>query len=65
MLCFIILALGRVVNVGVPLFLGYTVGALSDGVPPWTYLFGYIALRFMQGSGGILNVLRRSLRLHS
>ncbi|EJD03189.1 uncharacterized protein FOMMEDRAFT_108336 [Fomitiporia mediterranea MF3/22] len=70
MLCMIVLAIGRVVNVAVPLTLGGLVDllekqfGLGPGTPPrrsfWPYLLAYVGLRFLQGSGG-LGALRDTL----
>ncbi|KAF9484487.1 hypothetical protein BDN70DRAFT_989577 [Pholiota conissans] len=54
-LCLFILLLGRVVNLAMPLTLGRLVQILEgqrEGTL-WPYLFGYTALRFLQGSGGL------------
>ena len=49
------LAVGRVVNVFLPLTLGKLVGVLEkdDGTSFWPYLLTYIGLRFLQSNGGI------------
>lgn len=56
------LLLGRVVNAAVPLVLGQLVDIFEKqfgSEPPpvvqsfWPYLLLYIALRFLQGSGGL------------
>ena len=57
----ILLGVGRAINLLVPLSFGALVGALSNREDPWFYLGAYVALRFMQGSGGILNVLQTNL----
>jgi hypothetical protein len=51
----LILILGRFVNVAVPLILTKLIFVFEEGVttPPWLYLFGYVGLRFLQGSGGL------------
>lgn len=54
-LCILILLLGRVINLAMPLTLGRLINVLegrSDG-SPLPYLFGYVGLRFLQGSGGL------------
>ncbi|KAJ3574661.1 hypothetical protein NP233_g1629 [Leucocoprinus birnbaumii] len=54
-LCVVILLVERVVNIGVPWILAQLVeileGRLSWSV--WGCLFGYVGLRFLQGSGGL------------
>ena len=51
----LILILGRVLNVAVPLVLTQLIFIFEQGVtsPPWLYLFGYVGLHFLQGSGGL------------
>lgn len=54
-LCIIILLLGRVVNLAIPLALGELI-RVFDGHSqrsPWPLLFGYVAFRCLQGSGGL------------
>lgn len=54
-LCIIILLFGRVINLAIPLTLGELI-RVFDGrseLSPWPLLFGYVALRFLQGSGGL------------
>jgi ATP-binding cassette subfamily B (MDR/TAP) protein 6 len=54
-LCIIILLFGRVINLAIPLTLGELI-RVFDGRSdrsPWPLLFGYVALRFLQGSGGL------------
>jgi len=54
-ICIFILLLGRVINLAMPLTLGKLINVLegrSDG-SPLPYLFGYVGLRFLQGSGGL------------
>lgn len=61
-LCIIILLFGRVINLAIPLTLGELI-RVFDGrseLSPWPLLFGYVALRFLQGSGG-LAAIRDSL----
>ena len=55
LLCVLVLILGRFVNVAVPFIFAYLVSVFEEGVtsPPWLYLFGYVGLRFLQGSGGL------------
>lgn len=51
----LILIFGRFVNVAVPFIFANLVFAFEEGAttPPWLYLFGYVGLRFLQGSGGL------------
>lgn len=51
----IILLIGRVVNLALPLTLGELVKILEgrSDRSPWPFLFGYVGLRFLQGSGGL------------
>ncbi|CAA7259242.1 unnamed protein product [Cyclocybe aegerita] len=53
--CIIILLIGRVVNIAMPITLGALVKILEGGSEdsPWPFLFGYVGLRFLQGSGGL------------
>lgn len=60
-ICLVLLAAGRVVNLLVPLYLGKLVSALSKGDSPWMFLGLFIALKFCQGSGGILQALQQTL----
>lgn len=62
LVCMLLLALGRVVNVFLPLSLGHLVRTLeeNDGTSFWPYLISYVVLRFLQSSGGIA-ALRDSL----
>lgn len=64
-LCFIILLIGRVVNFAMPFTLGAFIRALEGKLneSPWPYLFGYVVLRFLQGSGG-LSAVRDVCSLH-
>lgn len=50
-----ILLLGRAVNLVMPLTLGRLVSILEGRIDqsPWLFLFGYVGLRFLQGSGGL------------
>lgn len=50
-----ILLVERVVNVGVPLILGELVNIFEgrSSYSPWVCLFGFVGLRFLQGSGGL------------
>ncbi|KAG5637231.1 hypothetical protein H0H81_005353, partial [Sphagnurus paluster] len=54
-LCIVILLLGRVINLAMPLALGQLVRLLEkpSAQSPWPFLFGYVGLRFLQGSGGL------------
>lgn len=50
-----------------PYTLGALVGAFEDparGRSPWPYLFAYVGLRFLQGSGG-LSALRDVRVIHA
>jgi hypothetical protein len=51
----LIVILGRFVVVAVPFFLANLIFVFEEGItsPPWLYLFGYVGLRFLQGSGGL------------
>jgi hypothetical protein len=61
-ICLLLLALGRVVNLLVPIFLGRIVTSLGSGNSNmWRDLAIYIALKFCQGSGGILQVIQSNL----
>jgi hypothetical protein len=53
--CILLLAVGRVVNVFLPLTLGKLVNVLEkdNGTSFWPYLLTYIGLRFLQSNGGI------------
>lgn len=61
-ICIVILLLGRIINLAMPLTLGKLVSILEgqSSQSPWPFLFGYVALRFLQGSGG-LSALRDCL----
>ncbi|KAJ8494557.1 hypothetical protein ONZ45_g13206 [Pleurotus djamor] len=52
-MCIVLLLIGRVVVFLVPWTLGHVVGAFQHGDSPWFYLLSYVALRFLQGSGGL------------
>ncbi|KAG6920115.1 hypothetical protein DXG01_010183 [Tephrocybe rancida] len=54
--CVFILLLGRLVNFAMPLALGELVRVLQARGSPWPLLFAYVALRFLQGSGGLAAV---------
>ena len=61
LLCGLLIVAGRLVNVAVPLTFGKLVEAFETGAgSPWMYLGLYVALRFLQGSGG-LSALRDTL----
>ncbi|KAF9007997.1 hypothetical protein BDQ17DRAFT_1455635 [Cyathus striatus] len=62
LLCIVVLLLGRVVNLAMPFTLGELVSILegSSNRSPWIFLFGYVGLRFLQGSGG-LSAIRDAL----
>lgn len=55
----LILLTGRLINALVPFTLGEAVKVFEEGSvrSPWPYLFAYVGLRFLQGSGG-LNAVR-------
>ncbi|KAH9929622.1 uncharacterized protein BXZ73DRAFT_47940 [Epithele typhae] len=61
-LCFLIMIVGRVVNVFVPWIFAQLVRIFEDGskVSLWPYLWAYVGLRFLQSTGG-LAALRDSL----
>ncbi|KAJ2937028.1 hypothetical protein H1R20_g54, partial [Candolleomyces eurysporus] len=54
-ICILILIVGRLVNLALPLTLGKLIKILEgrENLSPWPFLFGYVALRFLQGSGGL------------
>ncbi|KAI0829891.1 hypothetical protein BC628DRAFT_1314647 [Trametes gibbosa] len=54
-LCFLIMLVGRVVNFLVPLVFAQLVRIFEEGsqVSPWPYLGAYVALRFLQATGGL------------
>ena len=56
--CILLLAVGRVVNVFLPLTLGKLVNVLEkdDGTSFWPFLLTYVGLRFLQSNGGIAAV---------
>ncbi|KAF8891689.1 hypothetical protein BD779DRAFT_1512462 [Infundibulicybe gibba] len=53
--CIIILLFGRVINIALPFVLAGLLRAFESTSEnsPWPFLFGYVALRFLQGSGGL------------
>lgn len=53
--CIFLVVIGRFVNFLVPLVFAEIVKIFEEGskVSPWPYLFGYVALRFLQASGGL------------
>ncbi|KAF8160969.1 hypothetical protein B0H34DRAFT_698907 [Crassisporium funariophilum] len=61
-LCVIILLLGRIINLAMPITLGELIKVLEGRSThsPWPFLFGYVGMRFLQGSGG-LSALRDCL----
>lgn len=61
LLCFLLIGVGRVVNLFVPIMLGRVTQALTNGAAPWTPLGIYVLLRFLQGSGGIVSVLQQTM----
>ncbi|PFH52007.1 hypothetical protein AMATHDRAFT_57687 [Amanita thiersii Skay4041] len=54
-LCIIILLLGRAINLAMPLAVGELIRVFEGkkDSSPWPYLFGYVGLRYLQGSGGL------------
>ncbi|TIA73837.1 hypothetical protein E3P91_01325, partial [Wallemia ichthyophaga] len=56
--CLVLLLVGRYINLLVPIQLGKVVEDLSSYSSPWKHLIIYIALRFFQGSGGLLQVVQ-------
>ncbi|PCH43974.1 hypothetical protein WOLCODRAFT_26357 [Wolfiporia cocos MD-104 SS10] len=63
LLCILVVAVGRLVNILVPFIFAELVHMFEDGSQSaalWTYLFVYVGLRFLQASGG-LNALREVL----
>ena len=55
MLCILLVVLGRVVMFLTPYTLAKVVEIFEKGTEasPWPYLLAYVALRFLQGTGGI------------
>ena len=55
MFCILLVVIGRFVNFLVPLVFAEIVKIFEEGskVSPWPYLFGYVALRFLQATGGL------------
>ena len=58
------MVLGRVVMVLTPLALAEVVKIFENNskASPWPYLLSYVALRFLQGTGGIAAL--RDVRIH-
>ncbi|KAI0315234.1 hypothetical protein OF83DRAFT_1062505 [Amylostereum chailletii] len=56
--CVLILVVGRFVNFAMPTVLAELISVFErqDGRSPWPYLFGYVALKFLQSSGGLAAV---------
>ncbi|EPQ57486.1 hypothetical protein GLOTRDRAFT_120643 [Gloeophyllum trabeum ATCC 11539] len=53
-LCLLLIIVGRFVNAALPLILGSLLHVFESGKgSPWPYLFAYVGLRFLQGSGGL------------
>ncbi|KAH7406500.1 hypothetical protein DE146DRAFT_395126 [Phaeosphaeria sp. MPI-PUGE-AT-0046c] len=63
LLCFILVMAQRVVNLLVPEQLGHIVNRLAneESGSPWTAIMIFIALRFLQGSNGVLGAMRSAL----
>jgi ABC-type transport system involved in Fe-S cluster assembly fused permease/ATPase subunit len=64
--CFVLVLLQRLVNIAVPLQIGKVTNQLSredggDGKMPWISISILIALKFLQGTSGILGALRSVL----
>ncbi|KAI0266983.1 hypothetical protein BC834DRAFT_871984 [Gloeopeniophorella convolvens] len=55
LLCGALLVVGRAINLAVPFLFAELVAVFEkdNGSSPWPYLFGYVALRFLQSSGGL------------
>ncbi|TFK54285.1 hypothetical protein OE88DRAFT_1675841 [Heliocybe sulcata] len=53
-LCLLLIVVGRFVNAALPLVLGALVATFERGTgSPWPYLFAYVGLKALQGSGGL------------
>lgn len=67
LVCFILVILQRIVNVMVPIALGWLVSAMSERAGkggshmPWKHLFLFLGLKLMQGQSGIFGSLRAML----
>ena len=66
LVCFLLLVLGRVVNLLVPIAAGKVINALvseGDRTPsiPWLQISLYLFSRLLQGKGGLIDSLRDSL----
>lgn len=59
--CLALLFVVRAVNLMVPITLGEATEDLAKRRSPWLHLGVYVGLRFLQGSGGIINVILQSL----
>lgn len=59
--CLALLFVVRAVNLMVPITLGEATEDLAKRRSPWLHLGAYVGLRFLQGSGGIINVILQSL----
>ncbi|KAI0785526.1 hypothetical protein C8Q75DRAFT_794509 [Abortiporus biennis] len=61
-LCILLVVIGRFINFFTPLAFAEVVRIFEEGSTrsPWPYLFAYVALRFLQSSGG-LSALRDTL----
>ncbi|KAI0915776.1 hypothetical protein AcW1_003720 [Taiwanofungus camphoratus] len=63
LLCIVVVVVGRIVNIMVPFVFAELVHLFEEGSYTnvlWLYLFAYVGLRFLQGSGG-LAALREAL----
>ncbi|KNZ56230.1 hypothetical protein VP01_2461g1 [Puccinia sorghi] len=56
--CLALLFVVRAVNLMVPITLGEATEDLAKRRSPWLHLGAYVGLRFLQGSGGIINALK-------
>lgn len=56
LLCIVVVVVGRIVNIMVPFVFAELVHLFEEGSYTnvlWLYLFAYVGLRFLQGSGGL------------
>ncbi|KAK9900470.1 hypothetical protein P389DRAFT_192735 [Cystobasidium minutum MCA 4210] len=61
LICLMLLGVGRVVNVFVPRTYGRLIEDLTNMRAPWANLLLYAGLRFLQGNGGLTQVLGSNL----